>query len=198
MDAPATHVPSGVKRHERTSALCSTKLTDTVAFWISHNLTLRSSEQERIILWSGEMLHYRTQLVWPRNDLMNFPSGDHILTVLSEEQLIMKSSSLEREILRTGPEWALMALFLPFLYNVGWIHCIFPDSDLSIFTAWIHFGGSSIHEDIIDGSLVPNKFEGSNLRSEAPNMNKSIGASRNNLFPMDKGRVTFICKSSEH
>jgi hypothetical protein len=50
IEAPATHVPSGVNLQERTYALCSTKLTEIVAFYISHNFTLRSSEQERSIL----------------------------------------------------------------------------------------------------------------------------------------------------
>lgn len=114
-EAPATHVPSGVNLHDNTEALCSAKLTDTVAFYISHSFRVLSSEHDKSIRWSGEILHYLTQLVWPMNDCLNFPSGDHILTVLSEEQLTKKSSYFDNDILSMVPEWALTDLFLPFL-----------------------------------------------------------------------------------
>jgi len=53
--------------------------------------------------------------VCPVKDCLNFPSGFHILTVLSDEQLIRKSSYRERSSFRIAPEWAFTALFLPFL-----------------------------------------------------------------------------------
>ena len=123
IDAPATQVPSGVNLHERTAALCSLKVDDTIDFYMSQSFTVLSSEQDNIILWSGEIVHSRTQLVCPMNDCLNFPSGFHILTVLSEEQLIKKSSSLDRAILRTAPEWAFTDLCLPLLSNIKFTQC---------------------------------------------------------------------------
>jgi len=70
-----------------------------------------------MILWSGEIQHSLTQLVWPVKDCLNFPSEFHILTVLSEEQLIRKSSYLDNASFNTAPEWAFTDLFLPFLNN---------------------------------------------------------------------------------
>lgn len=103
-DAPATQVPSGVNLHVNTEALCSAKFTDTAAFYMSQSFRVLSSEQDKSIRWSGEMLHYLTQLVWPINDCLNFPSGVHILTVLSEEQLTKKSYSLDNDNLSMVPE----------------------------------------------------------------------------------------------
>jgi len=48
----AIQVPSGVNLQLRTYVLCYVKLAVTTALLISHNLTLRSSEQERINLSS--------------------------------------------------------------------------------------------------------------------------------------------------
>lgn len=103
-DAPATQVPSGVNLHDNTEALCSEKLTEAVAFYISQSFRLLSSEQDKSIRWSGEMLHYLTQLVCPINDCLNFPSGVHILMVLSEEQLTKKSSYFDRDNFSIVPE----------------------------------------------------------------------------------------------
>jgi hypothetical protein len=36
-------------------------------------LTLLSSEHDNNILWSGDMLHYRTQFVCPVKDCLNLP-----------------------------------------------------------------------------------------------------------------------------
>ena len=111
----AMQVPSGVNLQLSTSDLCSMKVAETVAFVMSHNLTLRSSEQESRSLSSKEIWHYRTQLVCPTKDCLNFPSRSHILMVLSEEQLMRKSSWWERLSLRTGPECAFTDLCLPLL-----------------------------------------------------------------------------------
>ena len=43
----AMHVPSGVNLQLRTYDLCSVKVAEIVALVMSHNLTLRSSEQLR-------------------------------------------------------------------------------------------------------------------------------------------------------
>lgn len=51
----------------------------------------------------------------PTKLCLNRPSRSHILMVLSEEQLMRKSSCLDKLSLRTGPEWALTALCLPLL-----------------------------------------------------------------------------------
>lgn len=116
IEAPATHVPSGVNLQDSTYALCSGKFTVTLAFYMSQSFTLLSSEQERSILWSGDILHYRTQFVWPIKDCLNFPSGFHIFMVLSEEQLTKKSSYLDKDSFNIDPEWAFTALFFPFLH----------------------------------------------------------------------------------
>ena len=73
IEAPATHVPSGVNLQDNTYALCYAKLTVTFAFSISQSLTLLSSEHDNNILWSGDMLHYRTQFVCPVKDCLNLP-----------------------------------------------------------------------------------------------------------------------------
>lgn len=88
----AMQVPSGVNLQLRTSDLCSVKVAETVALVMSHSLTLRSSEHERSSLSSKEIWHYLTQLVCPTKDCLNLPSRSHILMVLSEEQLMRKSS----------------------------------------------------------------------------------------------------------
>jgi len=100
----AIQVPSGVNLQLRTYDLCSVKVAETVAFVISHSLTLRSSEQDRSKRSSSEIWHSRTQLVCPTKDCLNLPSISHIFMVLSEEQLIKKSSSWDRLSLSTGPE----------------------------------------------------------------------------------------------
>ena len=86
------HVPSGVNLQLSTSDLCSQNVADMVALSISHNLTLRSSEHESRSRWSKDTWHSLTQLVCPTKDCLNLPSRSHILMVLSEEQLMRKSS----------------------------------------------------------------------------------------------------------
>jgi hypothetical protein len=97
-------VPSGVNLQLRTSDLCYVKVAEMVALVISHSLTERSSEQLRSNLSSKEIWHYLTQLVWPTKLCLNLQSMSHILIVLSEEQLIKKSSWRERLSFKTGPE----------------------------------------------------------------------------------------------
>jgi len=112
----AIQVPSGVNLQLRTSDLCSVKVAEIVALVISQSLTERSSEQLRSNLSSKEIWHYLTQFVCPTKLCLNLQSKSHILIVLSEEQLIKKSSCLERLSFKTGPEWAFTVLHLPLLY----------------------------------------------------------------------------------
>ena len=97
-------VPSGVNLQLNTSDLCSVKVAEIVALVMSQSLTLLSSEQLRRSLSSKEIWHSLTQLVCPTKLCLNLQSKSHILIVLSEEQLIKKSSCRERLSLRTGPE----------------------------------------------------------------------------------------------
>ncbi len=52
MAEAAMQVPSGVNLQLKTSVLCYVKLAVTTALLMSHNLTLRSSEHDRISLSS--------------------------------------------------------------------------------------------------------------------------------------------------
>ena len=159
-------------------------MTEIVAFSMSHNFTVLSSEHDKSILWSGEILHYLTQFVWPTNDCLNFPYEVHILIVLSEEQLIKKSYYFDKESFNMEPEWALTALFLPFLYYKFCLHCIFPNSNFSIFSTWVYSCSLSIKKNIINRTLVAYKLKWSYLWFKAPNLYKPICSSWYYLFPM--------------
>jgi hypothetical protein len=100
----AMQVPSGVNLQLKTYDLCSVKVAEIVAFVISHNLTLRSSEQLSNSLSSNDIWHYLTQFVCPTKLCLNLPSKSHIFIVLSEEQLIKKSYCCDKLSFKTGPE----------------------------------------------------------------------------------------------
>ena len=57
------------------------------------------------------------------------------------------------------------------------LHCILPNSDISVFSTGIDSSGCCIEKNIVHWTLVTNELEGSQLRLETPYLDNSICSS---------------------